>query len=147
MTYHLGMTAMAEKFQALPTPTPETEHFWEGTRLGQLRLQRCQRCDHSYFPPRPFCPACACREVEVFTASGRATLYSYVINHRAPKGWDAPYSIAVVELAEGPRMMSNIVGVEQTPQALELDMALEVCFEQVSEDIFLAKFKPAAASL
>jgi len=138
---------MAEKFQALPTPTPETEHFWAGTRAGQLRLQRCQRCDLSYFPPRPFCPECACREVEVYPACGRATLYSYVISHRAPKGWDAPYSIAVVELEEGPRMMSNIIGIEQTPEALELDMALEVSFEQVSEDIVLPKFKPAGVAL
>ena len=76
---------------------------------------------------------------------GKATLYSYVINHRPAPGFekDAPYAIAVVELAEGPRMMTNIVDSEQTPEALPLDMALEVTFEKVSDTIHLPKFRPA----
>ena len=57
----------------LPQPTPETQHFWDGTREGELRLQRCDDCSHTYFPPRPFCPGCGCRDVAVFAASGRAT--------------------------------------------------------------------------
>src|SRR5690349_16918480 len=94
----------------LPEPTPETQHFWEGCKVGELRLQRCRDCAQAYFPPRPFCPKCTSRAVEVFAASGRATLYSYVINHRPPP-WlkeapKEPQSIAVVELAEGPRMMT-----------------------------------------
>jgi uncharacterized OB-fold protein len=81
--------------------------------------------------------------VSVVRASGRATLYSYVINHRLPKWIDAPYAIAVVQLEEGPRMMTNILGVPQTPEALVLDMPLEVVFESVSADIALPKFRPA----
>jgi hypothetical protein len=127
----------------LPAITPETRHFWEGTRAGELRLQRCAACSHVYFPPRPFCPQCAAREVEVFRASGRATLYSYVIHHRPVPGFEPPYSIAVVQLEEGPRMMSNIVEVEQTPQALVLDMPLEVTFEKLSDEISLPLFRPA----
>ena len=129
----------------LPQPTPETHHFWDGTRAGELRLQRCEPCRHVYFPPRPFCPKCGAREVSVIQASGRGHLYSYVINHRPPPGFedDAPYAIAVVELEEGPRMMSNLVDVEQTPEALQLDMALEVTFEQVTDEITLPKFRPA----
>lgn len=137
---------MSDKFQALPAPTPETQHFWDGTREGKLKLQRCTSCSHTYFPPRPFCPECASRDVEIYDASGTGILYSYVINHRAPKGWDAPYAIAVVELDEGPRLMTNIVNCAQTPEALELDMKLEVTFEQVSDDIFLPKFQPTAVS-
>jgi uncharacterized OB-fold protein len=76
-------------------------------------------------------------------ASGKATLYSYVIHHRAVPGFTPPYSIAVVELEEGPRMMTNIVGIEQTPQALQLDMPLEVVFERMSEEISLPLFRPA----
>lgn len=124
-------------------PTPETEHYWEGTRAHELRLQRCSRCAQTYFPPRPFCPACASREVEIVVASGRATLHSYVINQRPTPGFDAPYSIAVVELAEGPRLMTNIVGCEQTREALRLDMDLEVVFEECSDEITLALFRPA----
>ena len=134
---------MAEPRRPLPRPTPETQHFWDGTREGELRLQRCDACDKVYFPPRPFCPGCASREVSVFKASGRAILYSYVINHRAAPGFEPPYSIAVVELDEGPRMMTNIVGTPQTPEALRLDMPLEVVFEAFGDEITLPLFRPA----
>jgi hypothetical protein len=106
-------------------------------------LQRCGACAHVYFPPRPFCPGCASREVGVFKASGKARLYSYVIHHRPVAGFTPPYSIAVVELEEGPRMMTNIVGCPQTPEALELDMQLEVKFEKLDDDITLPLFQPA----
>ena len=132
----------------LPQPTPETEHFWEGTRAGELRLQRCSACEQVYFPPRPFCPACGQRGVRVFAASGRASLHSYIINHRAipGMGFEAPYAIAVVELEEGPRMMTNIVECPQTPDALVLDMPLEVVFEPQNDEIYLLLFRPAATS-
>lgn len=127
----------------LPSPTPETLHFWDGCKAGELRLQRCVPCKRSYFPPRPFCPHCASREVEVYAASGRATLYSYIINHRPrPDMGTAPHSIAVVTLAEGPRMMTNIVDCPQTPEALVLDMALRVVFAPQSEEITLPFFAP-----
>ena len=129
--------------RALPQPTPETQHFWDGTRAGELRLQRCDECARVYFPPRPFCPGCSSRSVEIFRASGRARLYSYVISHRPAPGFEPPYAIAVVELEEGPRMMSNLVDTPQTPEALILDMPLEVVFEAVSEDISLPLFRPA----
>ena len=136
---------MAELKKSLPKPTPETIHFWQGTVAGELRLQRCDECRHVYFPPRPFCPKCASRKVSIFKASGRAILYSYVINHRPAPGFTAPYAIAVVELAEGPRMMTNIVGCPQTPEALQLDMPLEVVFEKQTDEITLPFFKPAGA--
>ena len=135
---------MSTAARAKPKPTPETQHFWDGTRAGELRLQRCDDCAHVYFPPRPFCPACACRKVSVFKASGKAKLYSYVINHRpAAPGFTPPYVIAVVELEEGPRMMSNILECPQTPEALELDMKLEVAFEKLDDAITLPQFRPA----
>ena len=76
-------------------------------------------------------------------ASGKATLLSYVIHHRPSPGFDPPYAIAVVELVEGPRMMTNIVGCPQTPEALQLDMPLEVSFEKQTDTISLPMFKPA----
>lgn len=129
----------------VPKPTPETEHFWAGTKAGALKLQRCGECSVVYFPPRPFCPSCISRDVEVFDASGKGKLYSYVINHREHPAHDGPYSIAVVELAEGPRMMTNIVNCEQTPEALELDMPVEVVFEAITDDISLPYFQPEGA--
>jgi uncharacterized OB-fold protein len=95
-----------------------------------------------YFPPRPFCPACTARDVSVFAASGKGRLYSYVIHHRPVPGFTPPYSIAVVELDEGPRMMTNIIDCPQTPEALQLDMALEVAFEKLDDEITLPLFRP-----
>ena len=133
--------------RALPKPTPETQHFWDGTRVGELRLQRCSGCaGGAYFPPRPFCPRCGARDVEVFAATGRGRLYSYVINHRAAPGFEPPYAIAVVELEEGPRLMTNIVGCPQTPEALVLDMPVEVTFDAVTEEISLPLFRPRSTA-
>ena len=130
--------------RTLPVPTPETRHFWDGCKAGKLRLQRCRACEKPYFPPRPFCPSCASRDIELFVASGRATLHSYVINHRPrPDMGTEPHSIAVVQLDEGPRLMTNVVNCPQTPQALRLDMNLKVLFQKESEDISLPLFEPA----
>ena len=135
---------MAElKPRSLPEPTPETQHFWDGTRAGEIRLQRCSDCGAIYFPPRPFCPECGSRDVEVFAASGRGSLLSYVINHRPHPSFDGPYAIAVVKLDEGPTLMSNIVDCPQTPEALVLDMPLEVVFVEQNETITLPLFRPA----
>lgn len=128
----------------LPTPTPETAHFWEGARAGELRLQRCNACKEAYFPPRPFCPKCSSRDVAVFKASGKGVLFSYVIHHRPAPGFTPPYSIAVVQLDEGPRMMTNIIGCPQTPEALQLDMPVVVSFEKQDDTISLPLFRPAS---
>lgn len=130
--------------KATPAPTPETQPFFDGCAENQLRIQRCTSCERPYFYPRPVCPHCGSRHVEWFTASGDATLYSYSINHRPAPGFedDAPYAIAVVELAEGPRMMTSIVGIPNTPEALELDMPLRVQFEKRG-DVTIPVFGPA----
>jgi hypothetical protein len=137
------MTAAAELERPLPVITPETAHFWEGTREGKLRLQRCSDCEHVYFPPRPFCPRCAGSDIATVDASGRATLLSYVISHLPAPGFTPPYVIAVVTLEEGPQMLTNIVGCEPSPQALDLDMALDVQFAPVTDEITLVLFAPA----
>ncbi|MEE2782585.1 MAG: OB-fold domain-containing protein [Pseudomonadota bacterium] len=133
---------MNKPSRPLPKPTPETQDFWDGCKKGELRLQRCDSCSHTYFPPRPFCPACSSRSVSSFAASGKATLASYVINHRPHPAFGEPHSIAIVDLAEGPRMATNVTGCAQTPEALVLDMPLKVKFESVSDDITLPLFEP-----
>ncbi len=137
---------MADIRKPLPQPTPETQDFWDGAKAGNLRLQKCTECANVYFPPRPFCPECASRSVESFNATGKGTLHSYVINHRPAPGFeaDAPYAIAVVMLDEGVKMMTSMVNVAQTPEALQLDMPVEVAFDAVSEAISLPKFQPVA---
>jgi uncharacterized OB-fold protein len=132
--------------KAVPVPTPDTQPFWDGCSAGELRIQRCLDCGKAYFYPRPVCPHCGSTEVAWFAASGLATLYSYVISHRPAPGFEdeAPYAIAVVQLAEGPRMMTNLVGVPNTPEDLVLDMPLRVTFTQRGE-ISLPQFTPAGS--
>ncbi|MGE4337131.1 MAG: Zn-ribbon domain-containing OB-fold protein [Pigmentiphaga sp.] len=133
---------MKNEHRPVPKPTPETRHFWEGTREGKLLLQHCAHCESTYFPPRPFCPRCSSSDITLRMATGRATLHSYVINHLAPRDWSVPYAIAVVQLEEGPKMMANITGCPQTPEALILDMPLQVKFEKLNDDITLPLFEP-----
>jgi uncharacterized OB-fold protein len=129
-----------------PVPTPETLPFWDGAAQGELRVQRCRSCERYYFYPRPFCPRCFSQDVEWTTVSGDARLVSYVINYRPLPPFDpsVPIVVALVELAEGPRMMSNIVGVAPDPSALELDMPLTVSFAPRG-DYALPVFTPAPA--
>lgn len=119
---------MTETQGVSPLVVPEAAEFFAGAEIGELRLQRCRVCAKPYFPPRPFCPDCGSRDVETFAASGRATLYSYIISHVPAPGLAPPFVIAVVTLAEGPRMMTNIIGCPPTPEALSLDMELDVVF-------------------
>nr|WP_134322318.1 OB-fold domain-containing protein [Cumulibacter soli] len=95
--------------------------------MGELRLPWCVPCGAPFFYPRRTCPDCGSAEIEWRAASGRATLQSYIINHRPIPAGD-PLIIAIVKLEEGPRMMTNIVNVEPVPEDLTLDMALEVAF-------------------
>lgn len=125
----------------LPQPTPETRRFFDGLRERRLLIQRCGDCGKAYYYARPFCPECLSGDVAWEEASGKGTLYSFVINYRSPPGFDAPYIIAVVELAEGPRMMTNLVGVEPDPELVRCDMAVEIVFEDVSEEVTLPKFR------
>jgi uncharacterized OB-fold protein len=129
----------------LPQATPETQPFWDSLKRHQMQLQRCGDCNDFYFYPRPFCPKCSSRNVAWEDVSGRATLETYVINHRAAPRFeeDAPYVIAVVTLVEGPRMMTNIVGVEPEPANLPPDLPLEIVYDDVTDEVTLPKFRPA----
>jgi len=128
----------------VPRPTPETLPCREGTAAGELRIQRFTPCDEFYFYPRPFCPKCLSSDVAWEKVSGNATLASYNINYRPGPAFSSqdPLVIALVELDEGPRMMTNIVGVPAEPEALPLGMRLTVGF-QPRGDQFLPVFSPA----
>ncbi len=134
---------MAEPGRIIPQPTPETQHYWDGAKQGELRIQACNSCSESYFPPRPFCPKCGSRDVKVVKASGKGKLYSYIINHLPSPGYTPPFTVAIVELEEGVRLMTNLLEVEPDPDKLELDMPLEVTFEKLTDEISLPQFKPA----
>ena len=138
---------MAEEIYRKPVPvaTPESDFFWDKTRKHELWIQKCVDCDTAFFYPRMICPDCLEDKIEWFKTSGKGFLYTYMINHRPPPGFEdeAPYAIAIVQLDEGPRMMTNIVGIDNTPENLVLDMPLEVVFEDIVDDMSLPKWRPA----
>ena len=140
---------MAERKPQKPIPYPnaETQFFWDKVNDGELWIQRCKDCSKPYFYPRFFCPNCFSKNVEWFKTSGKGKLHTYMINHRGPPAFqdETPYAIAIVELDEGPRMMTNIHGIENTPEKLVLDMPLEVTFEEIAEGRKVPYWKPAGS--
>ncbi|WP_026918453.1 Zn-ribbon domain-containing OB-fold protein [Gordonia shandongensis] len=125
-----------------PVPTPGTRPYWEAAARGELWIQRCRSCRRHYFYPRPFCPQCASDDVEWTPTVGRARLVSYAIDHRPLAPVRGPVVVALVELAEGPRMMTNLVDVDPRPDALPLDMALTVRFRE-QDGLSIPVFGPA----
>ena len=128
-----------------PMVTPDTRAYWDSAARGVLSVQQCRKCGTAYFYPRPVCPSCGATDIEWITASGRATLLSYVISHRPAPGFEPPFVIAVVRLEEGPQMMTNIVGVTPAPENLVLDMPLTVEFERRGATC-VPVFRPAGAA-
>ena len=128
----------------LPAPRIDADSrpYWEGARAGRLLLQRCGDCGTLRFYPRRLCPECWSEAVEWVEASGRGKVHSFSIVHRAPApAFRArlPYVIALVDLAEGPRMMANIVG----PDALGLRIGdkVAVVFEERAEGAKVPQFR------
>lgn len=113
-----------------PQATPETQPFWDSCARGRLTLQRCAACARHYFPPQPTCPRCLGTDVAWDEVSGRGHLHSWVVVHVPPPDWpdETPYVLALVELAEGPRLYANIVDVVGDPDDLVIDSDVEVCF-------------------
>ena len=118
-----------------PVVTPETRPYWDGLENGELRLRSCNACDRVYFPPGNVCPHCSSKDVDWSAASGRATLYSYVINEHADARWgfDGPMSVAMVLLEEGPSLLSTVINCPQTPEALRFDMPLQAVYHPYGE--------------
>lgn len=129
-------------FRVVPAVTPENEHFWLGGEHGELRFLRCDDCGWWIHPPAPVCRRCLSRSIHVEAASGRATVFTFTVNHQP---WypnlDPPYVVAIVELPEqeGLRLTTNIVGV--APDEVFIGMAVRVVFEQY-EEAWLPFFEP-----
>src|SRR5260221_14246851 len=120
----------------LPTPEGDTRPFWEAAREGKLLIKRCASCGKRHFYPRPFCPHCWSADVDWEEASGRATVYTYSIVHQndlPPFNERVPYVAAIIDLAEGPRMMTNIVEVE--PERVTVGMAVGGAVQKISHDV------------
>lgn len=132
----------------LPVPSPESRPFWQAARNHQLVLPRCNRCEKSWFPPSCLCPHCLSDDTGWQEVSGRGRVHSFVVFHRVYDpafAREVPYVVALVELDEGPRLLSNIVDVE--PHRIRCGMHVVVKFEDLSPEISVPKFSPADAQI
>jgi uncharacterized OB-fold protein len=131
-------------FRLLPEVTAENEHFWRGGAEGELRFLHCSACDRFVHPPAPRCPHCLGASLAVRASSGRARLHTFTVNHQPwIPGFDPPYVVAIVALAEQPdlRLTTNLVGL--APEAARIGMPLRVVFEARDDGVFLPLFEPA----
>lgn len=124
----------------LPRPTALSQPYWDGCREGVLRLQRCAECTRFQFYPRCICSHCHSARLEWHAVSGRGVLASYTVVQRGiSAAYPAPYVVALIDLAEGPRMMSSVIGAE--PGQLRVGAAVEVSFVEWSPDIDMPVFR------
>ncbi len=135
---------MVEYAKPVPVADHVTREFWNGAGRHELLIQRCRECRAYQFIAQSCCRGCLSENIGWVAASGKGKVYSYTIIHRPPTqkfAADTPYTVALVELEEGVRMMSNIVEIE--PQEVRVGMAVEVVFDDVGPAIALPKFRPA----
>ena len=125
----------------LPTIDPGTAPYWRGLNEGRLLLRSCRACGQPHFYPREICPHCYADDLDWVEASGRAEIYSYTVAHR-PAGPafadDAPYVVAIVTLAEGPRMMTWIVN---DPAEVAIGKAVRLTLRKVADEVTLPMFE------
>ena len=136
---------MAARFE--PPTTEVSEPFWQATRDRRLIMQWCRPCERVVFYPRELCPGCLGSDLEWRDSPGTATVYAFSVHYRtgSPEMMDrTPYVVALVDLDEGARMMTNIVGCD--PDDVTVGMGVRVTWEQLSDGRHLPLFEPAAGS-
>lgn len=133
---------MSDYTGPIPLPTPETRPFWDAAKRHELVLPRCRACGRVHYFPRGVCPHCLSADLVWERASGRGTLHTFTVVARGQKAFPVPtpYVLAIVELAEGPRMMTTLVDVD--PKAVKIGMPVIVHFRDVSDTIALPLFRP-----
>lgn len=140
-----AVTTDKPKAPARPAPgvSDDTRFFWEGAKAGKLLIQRCQSCGSLRHPPGPVCPSCHSFEWDTVTASGRGTVYSFVVMHypEVPP-FEYPNPVALIELEEGTRLVAQLVGVN--PDEVAIGQAVQVEFNLFDGDLVLPQFRPLA---
>lgn len=133
----------ATRAKPLPVVTEESRPFWDGCQHGKLLLQYCNECHRYQFYPRLFCMHCGSNALRWVEASGQGVIYSFTIIHqnKSPEYVnDVPYNVAIVQLEEGSRLMSNIVDIDTGE--MRVDLPVIVVFDQVTDSITLPRFRP-----
>lgn len=136
---------MVDHNKPLPNVNQDSKKFWTGCKVQELRFQKCKDCDHIRWPASMICPLCYSRDTQWIVASGKGKVYTFVVYHVAyHPGFkdDVPYVVAVVELEEGPHLLTNIVGCR--PDEVKCDMPVEVTWDDITEEFGLPKFRPTS---
>jgi uncharacterized protein len=130
------------EFVLRPQMNRDTAYFWEGTRVGELRIQTCNACGALRHPPGPACPACGALDRAYVVASGRGTVFSYVVHRHPPvPGRELPILLAVVDLEEDIRMVGELVDTE--PEKVEIGMPVVVDYQRIDDDLTLPVWRQA----
>jgi uncharacterized OB-fold protein len=125
-----------------PVRSRDTAFFWDGTAGGELRIQRCAACGLLRHPPGPMCPSCGATSPDYVVAAGAGEVYSYVVHHHPPMpGRELPFVVALVELAEGVRVLGELLDV--APEDVRVGMPVEVTFLPVDDNLALPAWRPA----
>lgn len=130
----------------LPRIDAESKGFWEACQRHELYVQQCRACGARRYYPRALCPTCLSDDTDWVLSSGRGTVYTYTVtyqNQAAGFRDELPYVLAYVELTDGVRMLTNIVGCD--PKGVTIGMPVEVTFEDVTPEVTLPKFKPVVS--
>lgn len=129
-----------------PSVSPDTEFFWSGLKENELRIQRCTDCNTMRVPPRPMCGKCQSLNWDYVVSTGKGTVYSFVMPQYPPLPFlQYPYVVALIELEEGVRIVSNLCGIE--PADIEVGMPVEVFYETFEalpsgDELTLHQFRP-----
>lgn len=129
----------------LPMIYPEELPYWEGLKQRKLLLQRCSECGKVWFPIGPVCPHCLSDQFTWAPMSGRGVVHNFVVYHKAWLPWfeqRVPYVVVQVQIEEGPRLTTNLLDTPR--EQVKLGMAVEAAYEDVTDEITLLQFKPAA---
>jgi len=134
---------MSDSWRPLPVITRDSEAFWASTRAHEMRLQRCARCRKFRFYPSEACHFCASLEYEWVPISGKGTIHTWSVLERAkgtPYEHHTPIAIILVELEEGPIVMSNLIDYEE--QDLAIDRRVTIDYEDVTDEVTVFVFRP-----
>ncbi|WP_433433889.1 bifunctional MaoC family dehydratase N-terminal/OB-fold nucleic acid binding domain-containing protein [Nonomuraea sp. CA-141351] len=134
----------AAAYPLQPAINQDTAFFWEGVKQGELRIQTCADCGELRHPPGPLCPHCRSANLAYAVASGRGTLYSYVVHHHPPvPGRQTPFVVGVVELPEGVRIIGNVV--DCPIEEVSVGMPLRVTYRRMDDQLVLPMWMPGEA--
>ena len=135
---------MADYNKPLPIPDPVTKPFWDSLKAHAIQLQRCGGCNRFIYYPRAVCPGCLSDDLAWTSVSGYGVVHAFTIPNRHPnRAFQPPYVVALIELDEGVRVMSNLIDVDPTPEAVKIGMPVEIVYDDVADEITLPRFRPA----